>query len=302
MRRGTEVLLLGLLAAASLPAQTEFSVATYNVKNYLLESIPGRKAKPEAARLRVRESLLRTRADVVVLQEMGQARALEELALGLKAGGFDYPHRALLQGRDPAIRLAVLSRFPFTRLLRHTNDQFLVEGSRQWVRRGFLEVEIAVNEEYRFTLLAAHLKSRFPVPFARESEIRLREAGILRRKIEALLERDPELNLLVAGDLNDTPDSAAVRTVIGRGQWRLHDARPHEWLFLDGEFVVERPRVNWTFHYPAGGTYSRVDYVLMSRGMKREWRPENSRIVALPFWFEASDHRPLKVSFEASDQ
>lgn len=279
-----------------------FSVATYNVKNYLVESIPNRRAKPLEARQRVQQVLLHARADVVILQEMGRAAALNDLVVGLKGGGLDYPHRMLMQGRDRAIRLGLLSRFPLTKTVLHTNDQFLVEGQRQWVRRGYLEAEVAVGDNYRFTVLAAHLKSKFQVPYAREKDIRKKEAAILRGKIVEILTRDPQVNLLVAGDLNDTPDSTAVRTIVGRGTQRLFDPKPGEWVFAGGQFMVERPDVKWTYYYPAGGAYTRVDYLLMSSGMKREWLTESSGVEALPDWFEASDHRLVKAGFVAVDR
>ncbi len=291
-----------LAGVSSAQASERFTVATYNVKNYLVESIPNRKAKPPEARQRVQQVLLHAQADVVVLQEMGRQAAINDLAAGLKRGGLHYPHRLLMQGHDRAIRLGLLSRFPIIQTILHTNDQFLIEGQRQWVRRGFLEAEIAVNENYRFTLLAAHLKSKFQVPYAREKDIRKKEAAIMRGKIVEILKRIPDTNLLVAGDLNDTPDSTAVRTVIGRGTQRLFDPKPGEWVFADSEFMLDRPQVKWTYYYPAGGAYTRVDYLLISRGMKREWRPESTSIAALPYWFEASDHRLVMAGFEATDR
>ena len=293
--------ILLLLQVLPLWAQDSFTVATYNVKNYLVESIPGRKAKPAAARQRVQQVILHARPDVLALQEMGQDRALQDLVTGLKTGGLDYPHHRLMHANDRAIRLALLSRFPITRMVTHTNDQFVADNSRQWVRRGFLEAEIAVSDGYRFSLIAAHLKSKFAVPYARESEIRKREAAVLRSKVEAMLERDPKVNLIVLGDLNDTPDSTAVRTIMGRGTRRLFDPKPFEWAFADDQFVMERPQVQWTYYFPSGGVYSRVDYVLMSPGMKREWQRETTAIPAVRYWFEASDHRLVKVGFRAED-
>jgi len=296
------LVLLLPLAPALAQEVSRFTVATYNVKNYLVEALSNRKAKPLEARERVQQTLLHARADVVVLQEMGRVAALRDLSDALRRGGLEYSHQILMDGRDSAIRLALLSRFPITRTLSHTNDQFLIEGRRQWVRRGFLEAEIAVNEDYHFTLLAAHLKSKFQVPYAREQDIRKKEAALLRSKVVKILDQDPRANLVVIGDLNDTPDSTAVRTVMGRGTQRLFDPKPGEWTFMDGQFVIERPDVKWTYYYPAGGAYSRVDYVLMSNGMKREWEPKASSIVGLSYWLEASDHRLVQIGFGAVDE
>jgi hypothetical protein len=45
-----------------------------------------------------------------------------------------------------------------------------------------------------------------------------------------------------------------------------------------------------------------VDYLLISAGMRREWRPEGTYVLALPHWGLASDHRPVVASFRAEDQ
>ena len=51
--------------------------------------------------------------------------------------------------------------------------------------RGFAEVEVEVNAKYRFTLIAAHLKSRVAVASADEAEERLQEAILLKRLVDS---------------------------------------------------------------------------------------------------------------------
>ena len=49
-------------------------------------------------------------------------------------------------------------------------------------------------------------------------------------------------------------------------------------------------------------TYSRLDYILLSTGMAREWRREGSYLPTLPDWGVASDHRPVLCEFEATER
>jgi endonuclease/exonuclease/phosphatase family metal-dependent hydrolase len=287
-----------LLLASGLEA-AEFSVATYNVRNYLVRPAAGRKVKPEAQRERVAEVLVRLGAEILALQELGGEDALSDLGSRLARRGARYPHRAMVAGRDPAIRLAVLSRFPLLSVRAHTNDQFLVEESRQWVRRGFLEAEIEIAGGYRFVLLVAHLKSRRVVAHAPEAELRKQEAVILRRRLETLLGRRPGINLLVAGDLNDEPDSTALRIVKGRGHRTLADLAPPARAMDGGDPEASG---NWTHFYQRGRERKRLDYLLVSPGMVPELVWEGVYTGDLPHWFEASDHRPLVARFRAEDR
>ena len=49
-------------------------------------------------------------------------------------------------------------------------------------------------------------------------------------------------------------------------------------------------------------TYSRIDYILLSKSMAKEWIPSETYVLASPNWGLASDHRPLVASFSAEDK
>ncbi len=297
--------LLWLACAARLCAADTFTVATYNLENFLDAATATRPAKTDAAKAKVRESLRALKADVLGLQEMGGTNALLELRASLRAEGLDYPYWEHLTSRDPDIHVAVLSRFPFAARRPHTNDYFLLTGRRFQVSRGFAEVEVQVNPQYSFTLLVVHLKSKRPVPEADEADWREQEALLLREKINARLAARPDANLVVIGDLNDTKDSKPVKAVIGHGKDALVDTRPAE---CNGDsHDSPKPRyapmnITWTYFYGKNDTYSRIDYILLSRGMAREWEAANSYVLALPGWGIASDHRPVLATFSAADK
>jgi endonuclease/exonuclease/phosphatase family metal-dependent hydrolase len=293
------------LAGSPVLAVESFTVATYNLENYVDVQVGSRLPKSAGARAKVRESLRTMRADVLALQEIGGTSALLELRAALREEGLDYPHWELVGGFDTNIHVAVLSRFPFTARRPHTNETFLLYGRRFQVTRGFAEVEVRVHDRYRFTLIAAHLKSRRETGAANQADLREQEALRLRRLVDDRLRADPELNLVVLGDLNDHPDSPSLRTILSRGRRAaLTDTRPAE---RNGDRAPNAdprypPRhVTWTNFYGKEDNYSRVDYILLSPGMVREWDRAGSYVLALPDWGVASDHRPVVARFTARD-
>lgn len=294
-----------LFGSLSGHAET-FRVATYNVENYLDRPTETRRyAKASEAKAKVRESIKAMKPDVIAFEEMGSVSALLELRDALKQEGLDYPHWEHVAGWDTNIFVAVLSRFPIVARRSHTNENFLLGGRRYRVGRGFTDVDIKVTDSYTFTLLGAHLKSKRPVPEADEAELRHEEAKLLRAKVDAHLKANPQANLVVLGDFNDTYNTPAIKALIGTGRTKLVDTRPAE---RNGDNLPNpaNPRywprnVSWTHYYGVEDSYSRIDYILLSPGMAREWVTNQTYIPTIPNWGLGSDHRPLVATFEATD-
>jgi endonuclease/exonuclease/phosphatase family metal-dependent hydrolase len=135
--------------------------------------------------------------------------------------------------------------------------------------------------------------------------MRLEEARLLREMVDARLAANPSANLIVLGDFNDTKDSPSTKAVIGRGKHKLVDTRPAE---RNGDNVPTQnpawePRnVTWTHYYGKEDTYSRIDFLLISPGLAREWVTNETYVLTLPNWGVGSDHRPLVATFEAEDK
>jgi endonuclease/exonuclease/phosphatase family metal-dependent hydrolase len=195
----------------------------------------------------------------------------------------------------------LLSRFPIAARRPHTNEDFLLDRHRFSVSRGFLEVDIQVNPTFEFTLLGAHLKSKRVVPEADQAELRLEEAKLLRAKVNAILTINPKANLVVLGDFNDTKDSAPIKTILGSGRFKLVDTRPAERNGDDPRNPNHRDttmNVTWTYFYPVEDLYSRIDYILLSSAMARQWIKGETYVLAIPNWGTGSDHRPIVAGFE----
>ena len=297
--------LLFVAVFTSQAAET-FRIATYNVQNYLGTPSGTRAAKSDAAKAKIRESIRATKADVIALQEMGGTNELLELRDSLRSEGCDFPHWEHVSAWDTNIHVAVLSKFPIVARQPHTNDSFLLFGKRHFVKRGLAEVEIRVNERYTFTLLTAHLKSKLTILDADEQELRDEEAAVLREKIDAILTKHPNANLIVAGDLNDVRDSKPLRTIIAAGRKNaLHDTRPAEPNGDDQPNPNPRypaPQITWTHYYGKEDAYRRIDYILLSKGMAREWVSNETFVLKLPNWGVGSDHRPIVATFVAEEK
>lgn len=298
--------LVFILSCTESFAAEIFRIAAYNVENYLDQPTESRhEVKSDEAKAKVRESILAMKPDVISFEEMGSTNALLDLRDSLKAGGLNLPYWEHISGSDPNIHVAVLSRFPIIARRPHTNENFLFEGRRFSVSRGFLEVDIRVNANFSFTLLGAHLKSKRAMAEANEADLRLQEAKLLRERVNAILDANPNANLVVLGDFNDTKGSAPIRTIVGSGRFKLIDTRPAErngddaW---DPHHGAHQREVTWTFCYGAEDTYSRIDYILLSPGMAHEWARSETYVLALPNWGVASDHRPIVAGFVAGEK
>ena len=310
MHKGFPVWIALAMLALRMPGAEAMAgvirVATYNVETYLDQSTETRpRVKSAEAKEKVCESIRILNPDVIALEEMGGTNALLELRESLGADGQHFDYWEEVQGFDPDIHVAVLSKLPIVASRPHTNDDFLLDGRRMRVKRGFAEVDIAGGSHFTFTVIVAHLKSKLVTPEADEAEERLGEARVLRGIIDARLASEPEAKLIVLGDFNDTRDSAPVREILGRGKRKLFDTRPAE---RNGDTAVSEPPyfeprdVAWTYFYGKEDTYSRIDYIAISPGLLKNWVKEDTYIPTIPNWGAGSDHRPIVAGFETRER
>jgi endonuclease/exonuclease/phosphatase family metal-dependent hydrolase len=304
LRCGFVLLIFALHCSIVFSAGT-FRVATYNIENYLDQPTESRlHVKSAEARAKIRESIESIKPDVLALEEMGTTNALLELRASLKADGLDFPFWEHVSGADTNIHIAVLSRLPIVARRPHTNDSFLLDGRQFRVERGFADVDIQAAPNFTFTLIAAHLKSRRPVPDADEAEERLEEAKLLRGIVNEHFRADPNARLVVLGDFNDVKDSDAVREIVGRGRFKLTDTRPAERngdIAPAGNSSFDPRNVTWTEYYGKEDIYTRMDYVLLSPALTRDLVEEETYIPKIPNWGVGSDHRPIVAAFKLED-
>jgi len=157
-----------------------FTVATYNLEFYVDAPTLGVQPKSAEARRLIREGIRKINPDVIALQEVGSPAALMELAASLRKERLEYPFTEYVRGPDTNLHLAFLSKLPILARRPHTNENFLYEGKRHQVSRGFAEIDVVVGRADRVTLITAHLKSKRQVADADQEGLREEEAALLR--------------------------------------------------------------------------------------------------------------------------
>jgi endonuclease/exonuclease/phosphatase family metal-dependent hydrolase len=276
------------------PAAGEFSVMTFNLNQYALLDRDGDadtlEPKPPEEAGSIVEVIRQVSPDVLAVQEMGDPAAWAEFKYSLRQAGLDYPHEEYLRRGRSVLNLAVLSRFPVVATNSHVDDVYTIGPTKFPVMRGIVEIDLEVHPQYRLRLMVAHLKSKVFHSFG-QAEMRRNEARLLNNHIRRALESDPDVNLLVVGDFNDTPASAALRDIASYKRRRiLHDLRP-----------VDAVGDAWT-HRQNDDTYHRIDYMLASPGLLPEVVPDKTYVVRSPRLAGASDHRPLVATFVAAER
>jgi len=114
--------------------------------------------------------------------------------------------------------------------------------------------------------------------------LRRNEARLLRQHIDHILSKDPQVNLLVYGDLNDTKDQPAVQEILGSRQ------RPNH---LSDILVSDAQGDHWTYYRQLSDTYDRIDYILTDDALWPQIDQSRSYLYRSRDWYSASDHRPV---------
>ncbi len=280
------------------PGRAEsLTIATYNVENYVAanrmtaEGYRKDYPKPEGEKRALRQVIRALNADVIVLQEMGDQPYLDELRRDLQADGVDYPHGFLAAAADADRHLAVLSRRALTGVTTHADLEFAYFGAKERVKRGLLEATVATAAG-DVTLFALHLKSRYtdrpddPLSAVR----RAGEAVAIRDRILRRFPTPGVARFLVLGDCNDSRTSRAAAALQKRGKLEICTLLP----------AIDSRGETWTHVYRREDSYTRVDLIFVSPGLKPQIRNGVARIFDGAEVPAASDHRPVVVTLELS--
>ncbi|OAM88005.1 endonuclease/exonuclease/phosphatase family protein [Termitidicoccus mucosus] len=283
------------------------TVATYNVKNYTLESrmadgeYKKEYPKPESEKDALRAVIKAIGADVLALQEMGPQPFLDELQRDLRSDGVDYPYGIVLDAQDADRHLAVLSKRPFVSVGRHTDLSFSYFDEQDFVKRGLLEVRVPAGaigappaDDEVVTIFVVHLKSRYTDrPDDPESAIRrTSEAEAVRDRVLKVFPDRAKARFLLVGDCNDTRANRPLRALSRRGDTLIADILPA------GDTRGEV----WTLFWAKQDTYSRFDHILVSPGLRDAVVGGAAWIYDGPQVMQASDHRPVVVRLEIADK
>jgi endonuclease/exonuclease/phosphatase family metal-dependent hydrolase len=288
-----------LLASPEADTGEGVRFVAYNLKNYLLmerrvegETVPDA-PKPEEETKVLLAHLAEIKPDILGVCELGDQAQLSDLQKRLKKAGVDLPHSSLCVSVDGIRNLGLLSRFPITSENHQTGLDYQIGADVIPFRRGILDATVTISEDYELRLIGLHLKSKRPVPEADEALMRRNEAALTRAHIDTILEAAPETNLLVYGDLNDTPNESPIKAL--QGTYNSPE-------YLQGVPLKDEDGLTWTYFWSYADVYSRFDYIFANRAVLPEIDEEKCFIYSGKDWFTASDHRPLILTLNPKNQ
>lgn len=204
-------------------------------------------------------------ADILLVVEVEDRLTLQRFneqvlgALKMKP----YPFSMLIDGNDiRGIDIGVLSRLPITSIRPHLFER---RGNQPLFSRDCPEFEIDIDAKRKpLWLLGNHLKSKS----GDDPALRLAQAERVAEIYKAALERSP--HVVVAGDLNDFPDSDPVGKLLATG---LQDAMSHlSYRGLPGTFgECDSPRRKLDYLLLSPSLWDGVQHVaLETRGIHAE--------------------------------
>ncbi len=290
----TGVFLCLLLAVAAARSET-LVIATYNIENYNSTNrmtdwgYEKEYPKPEAEKTALRAVIRALHADILVLEEMGPQPYLDELRRDLAREGVIYPHAVLLDGPDPERHVALLAKRSWKSVTPHVDLDFPYFGVREKTKRGVLEATFAAAGG-EITLWGLHLKSRFTERADDPDSARERagEAMAIRNAVLKEFPNPATAQFLILGDFNDSKVSKPLQYFTRHGTTDIASILPA--ADAHGEI--------WTQFYAKEETYSCLDHVLVSPGLRPAVRGGRARIFDTPEVRLASDHRPVVVTLD----
>jgi len=164
--------------------------------------------------------------DVIALQEVESETVIADLAAELSARNYNWTHFATIPGS--ALGLGLLSRFPLSGARAHA---VTVEGES--APRPMLEARVTVATGGSLALFNCHWKSKLGGDDATES-IRRASARIIVRRLRELAEAEPDLPVIVMGDLNENYDEFYRRSGAAISALLPDDPRAAEFTGLYG--------------------------------------------------------------------
>lgn len=158
--------------------------------------------------------------------------------------------------------------------------------------KNFIVAKFAV-QDYSFYVISAKVKDQTSHPEYNQFDMRRYEIRQLRYVFDKIQKTEPEANILILANLNDTCEMSTVKEIYARKygyKKRVFDIRP-----------IDKLKTTWTYLEQNSDEYIRSSYALMSYNMLPELIRDNTKIVWRDDWLSISPHRPIYISFIASE-
>lgn len=206
--------------------------------------------------------------------------------------GLSYKHYMVIDGNDTrGIDIGIMSQFPIVEIRSHVDDK---TPTGNIFSRDCPEYDIELPGGKRIIILPNHFKSKRSGNDQDSQDRRKLQADTAHKIALSALQRSS--NVLLCGDMNDTPDSAPLASLFKAG---FKDVMSHP------DYPTDRPGT-----YDSGLAGNKIDYIIMSPALQqaivttgierrgsyhpRLWKPFDSVTNKTE---EASDHHLVWAKF-----
>jgi endonuclease/exonuclease/phosphatase family metal-dependent hydrolase len=215
-------------------------------------------------------------ADILICIEVENRPTLQRFNEQVLKAEFncEYAHAMVIDGNDQrGIDVGILSRYPISGMRSHVDARN--PGGERTFSRDSPEYVIEVTEGLHVVVIPNHFKSKRGGDSAPMKKRRLAQASAASAIAKNALQVSPFV--LLGGDLNDTPDSAALRPLFLDG---FQDVRTH------ASYPKTRPGT-----YGTGTAANKIDYLILSAGLR-------GKLVATGLERRGSYHPTLWAPFD----
>lgn len=222
-----------------------------------------------------------------------------------------YAHVMLIDGNDMRgidVGLATRAGFPIGRVRSHSDE--LKGDGHPIFSRDCPEYEVTTPSGQTIMVLANHFKSKYGGDIERSDAKRLAQASAVKRYYDRL-RADGFENIVVLGDLNDTPDRAPLQPLLRDTDLRDVSGHPN---FTQVEYNnPRRPDDGGKGTFKLGNDNDKIDYLLVSPALwgritlggifrKGAWPGKRARWAVYPELTKehhaASDHHLIWVDVD----
>jgi endonuclease/exonuclease/phosphatase family metal-dependent hydrolase len=291
----------GLLAA---DGDGRIKIATYNMEWFLdpvnvnpnIKDMRGVAPKTEPDVQKVAECIREMDADVVAFEEVENEGVIRGM-LGKHLNDLKYKYVVVDRTNSTVGQnIGVISKKPIKAITSYRFAELKLPGhDRTWsFSRDLLKVTIQATPEKTLDLYVVHLKSKRDSGEDKKSaNHRLAEMVMVKQIIGEQLAKDPEAWVILAGDLNDTPASAPLQTVLGK------DEKTGQALLVDPHAGMPAEKRITYLNEPYKET---IDYTLLSPALAKRVVKEKTGVLANDVkdakMLEGSDHSPVYVTLD----
>ena len=277
-----KLLIILLISAMPLISAQELTICFYDIDDSL-------ELTPDRLKL-ISCKIEEHRPDIIMFAGI---KNKEELHL-LKAEFPEFTFTETVNAADKNSHLVFMAKMKPEIFQPVTDLKYVIKNNIELpVRRGFIYAAIN-NNGYILHVLAAHLKNRDKHPVYNQTDMRRYEARLLRQTVNQIMKKNPEANILIMGNMNDTCGKSPIKDIYNRRfgiTKRLFDLRP-----------LDDMNVSWTFLSRERDEYERIDYAIVSSSLIPEIMFDKNKIISSRTWEKASSHRPLCIAVSCIDR